>query len=152
MKISTNLSWNTLARYAAMLWNAGEEPYTPNGDNLVELVEAEDDPSFVLDLEWLKMDCKWHVDKHFDMLEEEFCAVCHRDYLAGRRDKETVDGHNKYLKWRKEAREFKRAFKIWVSTAETVPEWVYDTDTAEFVTFPKNANGKAVPILIPSIA
>lgn len=147
MLIKTNLSWNTLARYSAMVWNNGEDEYTMNGDNFVECVEAEEDPDFVLTVDWLKSDCEWHIEKQRTMLDEDFIADYHRDYLEGYRDEETVAGHKEYLKQRNRINAFKRQFKTWLASVEVIDTWTFDTDKDEFISFPASANGRAVPNL-----
>lgn len=146
MVIKTNLSWNTLATYSAMLWNNGEDAYIVTGDNFIECV-GEEDPNFILTLDWLKSDCEWHIEGQYSMLDGDYWADWHRDYLEGYRDEKTVEGHKEYLKQRKEINSFKRQYRKWLTTVETVEEWTFDTDVDEFISFPASANGSAVAIL-----
>ena len=99
----------------------------------------------MLTVNFLKDDCEWHIEKQFTMLDEDFAGMYHQDYLEGSRDEKTVAGHKEYLKQRKAINTFKKQFKEWLSTVEEVPEWTYDTDTTDFIYFPKS--GKAEPIL-----
>ena len=145
MVIKTNLSWNTLAKYSALLWNNGKDDYIATGDNLVEMIEDEDDPDFILTVDYLRSDCEWHIQGYYDMLEEDFIAVCHQDFKEGRRDAETIKGHEEYLKQRKVLNAFKRNFKKWLEEVEEVPVWTYDTDTTDFIIY-DYTNG-AKPIL-----
>lgn len=145
MIIKTNLSWNTLANYSAMMWNNGEEPYCIGGDAFLDCLDS--DGEELLDLDYLKSDCEWQIEKHFTMLEEDFVATCHQDYLEGHRDSETVKGNNQYTQYRKEANAFKRQYRKWLESVEVVEEWTFDTDIDEFISFPSTANGKAVAIL-----
>ncbi len=146
MTIRTNLSWNTLARYNAMMWNNNEEPYCIGEDAFREVFL--DSGESLLTLDYLKKEALWNIDKQETMLEEDFIGVCHQDYKEGYRDSATIEGHKKYLEAKKEINAFKRELKKWLVSAEEVPERTIMVDTAEdFLEFRNGWNDKAIPIL-----
>lgn len=146
MVLRTNLSWNTLAKYNAMMWNNNEEPYCIGEDAFREVFLDSEEP--VLNLEYLKKEALWNIDKQMVMLDEDFISVCHQDFKEGFRDKETVEGHKKYLEAKKGINAFKRELKKWLESAEQVPVYTIMVDLAEdFLIMPEGLNGKVKPNL-----
>ena len=148
MIIKTNLSWNTLARYSAFMWNNGEDEYTADGGNWVEMIDnLEDGDTFTMDAESLKSNWEYLIWGHKQMLEDDYIGADHESYLEGYRDEKTVAGNKEYLKQRREIDAFRRDYEAWCKTIEETSEWEFDTDDVEFITFPRSARGNAVPIL-----
>lgn len=146
MTIRTNLSWNTLARYNAMMWNNNEEPYCIGEDAFREVFLNSGES--LLTLDYLKKEALWNIDKQEIMLEEDFIGVCHQDYKEGYRDSATIEGHKKYLEAKKGINAFKRELKKWMASAEEVPDWTLMLNIPEdLLIMPKEFNGKVLPNL-----
>lgn len=144
MKIKTNLSFNCLAKYSAMMWNHSEEPYMANGENLVEIIkDGEDLNTFVLTDDFLVGDCEWQIEKQENMLEEDEAGACAEWYRDGDRDERTMKGYAIYKKCKKEIASFKRELKKWIKEVEYVDVWEYESDTIDFIKF--DGGDKALP-------
>lgn len=146
MKIRTNLTDATIARYNAMNWNHGEDIYclAPCGDCWMEILREQynEDPEFLVDAEMLRSDTEWQIEKHQTMIDQDEAGHCHAWYLEGDRDRRTMEGVKLWRKYNREIVEYRRALKKWLASVETCePRWI-DTDDIE-IRFDKRS-GKAI--------